>query len=160
MESALPLGVATIVRLVWLRWSYPRQFEHAGVTRLMTQSPPSSGASNWSEEREPKTPNRHVGGSTPPPCGECCSGGEAYGVVDVMTGTLGGVKRLKRTVEVVRQTCHSMLRQWRLGLFPRAVERCLTPLSVGSSSSVSCDEGLCDVWSRRSPRLRLRGSHP
>jgi hypothetical protein len=40
-------------------------------------------------------------------------------------GTLGGVKRLKRTVEVVRQTGRSMLRQWRLGLVPRAVERCL-----------------------------------
>jgi hypothetical protein len=44
----------------------------------------------------------------------------------MMTGTLGGVKRLKRTVEVVRQTSHSALRQWRPGLFPRAVERCLT----------------------------------
>jgi hypothetical protein len=42
-------------------------------------------------------------------------------------GTLGGVKKLKRTVEVVRQTCHSVLRQWRLGLVPRDVERCLTP---------------------------------
>jgi hypothetical protein len=33
-------------------------------------------------------------------------------------------------------------------------------ISIGSSSSVSCDEGLCDVWSRRNPRLGLRGSHP
>jgi hypothetical protein len=33
-------------------------------------------------------------------------------------------------------------------------------ISVGSSSSVSCDEGLRAVWSRRNPRLRLRGSHP
>jgi hypothetical protein len=41
-------------------------------------------------------------------------------------------------------------------------------ISVGSSMSVSCDEGLCDmshykllcVCSRRKPRLRLRGSHP
>jgi hypothetical protein len=40
-------------------------------------------------------------------------------------------------------------------------------ISVGSSS-VSCDEGLCDVSHykllcvcyRRNPRLRLRGSHP
>jgi hypothetical protein len=30
----------------------------------------------------------------------------------MLTGTLGGIKRLKRTVEVVRQTCHSMWRQW------------------------------------------------
>jgi hypothetical protein len=40
-------------------------------------------------------------------------------------GTLGGVRRLKRTVEVVRQAGHSMLRQWRLKRVPRAVERCL-----------------------------------
>jgi hypothetical protein len=40
-------------------------------------------------------------------------------------GTLGGVKSMKRMVEVVRQACHSVLRQWRLGLVPRAVERCL-----------------------------------
>jgi hypothetical protein len=33
-------------------------------------------------------------------------------------------------------------------------------ISVWSSSSVSCDEGLRAVWSRRNPRLRLRGSHP
>jgi hypothetical protein len=33
-------------------------------------------------------------------------------------------------------------------------------LSVGSSSSVYCDEGLRAVWSRRNPRLRLRGSYP
>jgi hypothetical protein len=41
-------------------------------------------------------------------------------------------------------------------------------ISVGSSSSVSCDEGLCDVshckllcvCSRRNPRLRLRDDHP
>jgi hypothetical protein len=32
--------------------------------------------------------------------------------------------------------------------------------SVGSSSSVSCDEGLRAVWSRRNPRLRLRGTRP
>jgi hypothetical protein len=42
-------------------------------------------------------------------------------------GTLGGVKRLKRKVEVVRQAGRSMLRHWRLGLVPRAVKRCLTP---------------------------------
>jgi hypothetical protein len=50
-------------------------------------------------------------------------------------GTLGGVKRMKHTVEVVRQECHSVLRQWHLGLVPRAVERCLRykcwKLSVG-----------------------------
>jgi hypothetical protein len=40
-------------------------------------------------------------------------------------GTLGGVKRLKRTVKVVRQAGRSMLRQWRLGLVSRAVERYL-----------------------------------
>jgi hypothetical protein len=40
-------------------------------------------------------------------------------------GTLGGVKKLKHTVEVVRQACHGVLRQWRLGLVSRAVERCL-----------------------------------
>jgi hypothetical protein len=33
-------------------------------------------------------------------------------------------------------------------------------ISVGSSASVSCDEGLGALWSRRDPRLRLRGSHP
>jgi hypothetical protein len=33
-------------------------------------------------------------------------------------------------------------------------------VSVGSLSSVSCDEGSCDVWFRRNPRLRLRCSHP
>jgi hypothetical protein len=39
-------------------------------------------------------------------------------------GTLGCVKGLKRTVEVVRQAGgRSMLRQWRLGIVPRAVER-------------------------------------
>jgi hypothetical protein len=42
-------------------------------------------------------------------------------------GTLGGVKKPKRTVEVVRQVCRSMWRTWHLGLVPRAVERCLTP---------------------------------
>jgi hypothetical protein len=42
-------------------------------------------------------------------------------------GTLGGVKRLIRTAEVVRQAGRSVLRQWRLGLVPQAVERCLTP---------------------------------
>jgi hypothetical protein len=41
--------------------------------------------------------------------------------------TLRGVKRLKRTVEVVRQVGRSVLRQWRLGLVSRVVERCLTP---------------------------------
>jgi hypothetical protein len=40
-------------------------------------------------------------------------------------GTLGGIKKLKRTVEVVRQAFHGVLRQWRLGLVSRAVERCL-----------------------------------
>jgi hypothetical protein len=40
-------------------------------------------------------------------------------------GTLRGVKRLKRKVEVVRQAGRSVLRQWRLGLVPQAVERCL-----------------------------------
>jgi hypothetical protein len=40
-------------------------------------------------------------------------------------GTLGGVKSMKRTVEVVRQACHSVLRQGRLGLASRAVGRCL-----------------------------------
>jgi hypothetical protein len=33
-------------------------------------------------------------------------------------------------------------------------------ISVGSLLSVSCDEGLRAVWSRRNPRLRLRGGHP
>jgi hypothetical protein len=41
-------------------------------------------------------------------------------------------------------------------------------VSVRSSTSASCDEGLCDmshykllcVCSQRNPRLRLRGSHP
>jgi hypothetical protein len=33
-------------------------------------------------------------------------------------------------------------------------------ISFWSSSSVSCDKGLPAVWSRRNPRLRLRGSHP
>jgi hypothetical protein len=33
-------------------------------------------------------------------------------------------------------------------------------ISVESSSSVSCDEGLRTVWFRRNPRLRLRGSKP
>jgi hypothetical protein len=33
-------------------------------------------------------------------------------------------------------------------------------ISVWSSSSVSCDEGLRAVWSWRNPKLRLRGSHP
>jgi hypothetical protein len=42
-------------------------------------------------------------------------------------GTLSGVKGLKRTVEVVRQADRGVLRQWRLGLASRAVERCLTP---------------------------------
>jgi hypothetical protein len=32
--------------------------------------------------------------------------------------------------------------------------------SVRSSSPVSCDAGLRGLWSRRHPRLRLRGSHP
>jgi hypothetical protein len=32
--------------------------------------------------------------------------------------------------------------------------------SVRSSWPVSCDAGLRGVWSRRHPRLRLRGSHP
>jgi hypothetical protein len=45
----------------------------------------------------------------------------------MMTGTFRGVKRPKRKVEVVRQMCHSKLRQWHLGLVPRAVERCLKP---------------------------------
>jgi hypothetical protein len=40
-------------------------------------------------------------------------------------GTLRGIKRLKRKVEVVRQAGRSVLRQWRLGLVPRAVERYL-----------------------------------
>jgi hypothetical protein len=33
-------------------------------------------------------------------------------------------------------------------------------ISVGNSSSVSCDEGLRALWSRRNPMLRLRGRHP
>jgi hypothetical protein len=41
--------------------------------------------------------------------------------------TLRGVKGLKRTVEVVRQTGRGVWKQWRLGLASRAVERCLTP---------------------------------
>jgi hypothetical protein len=36
--------------------------------------------------------------------------------------TLGGVKELKRMVEVVRQAGRGVLRQWRLGLASRAVE--------------------------------------
>jgi hypothetical protein len=40
-------------------------------------------------------------------------------------GTLGVVRKLKRTVEVVRQACHGVLRQWRLGIVSRAVGRCL-----------------------------------
>jgi hypothetical protein len=75
------------------------------------------------------------------------------------SGTLGGVRKLKRTVEVVRQACHGVLRQWRLGLVSRAVERCLRhkcwKLVVGVLR-----RGLRAVWSRRYPRLRLRGSHP
>jgi hypothetical protein len=43
--------------------------------------------------------------------------GDCYG------GTLGGVRKLKRTVEVVRQACHGVLRQWHLGLVSRAIER-------------------------------------
>jgi hypothetical protein len=39
-------------------------------------------------------------------------------------GTFGGVRKLKRTVDVVRQACHGVLRQWRLGLVSLAVERC------------------------------------
>jgi hypothetical protein len=42
-------------------------------------------------------------------------------------GSLRGVKRPKHMVEVVRQAGRSMLRQWHLGLVPRAVERCLMP---------------------------------
>jgi hypothetical protein len=42
-------------------------------------------------------------------------------------GKLGGVKGLKRKVEVVRQAGRGMLRQWRLGLASREVERCFTP---------------------------------
>jgi hypothetical protein len=41
-------------------------------------------------------------------------------------GTHEGVKKLKRMFEVVRQACHGVLRQWRLGLVFRAIERCLT----------------------------------
>jgi hypothetical protein len=44
----------------------------------------------------------------------------------MLTGTLEIVKCMKRTVEVVRQAGRSMLRQWRLGLVSRVVERCLT----------------------------------
>jgi hypothetical protein len=44
----------------------------------------------------------------------------------MMMEHLGGVKRLKRTVEVVRQAGRGVLRQWRLGLVPQAVERCLS----------------------------------
>jgi hypothetical protein len=40
-------------------------------------------------------------------------------------GTHGGVKRMKRTVEVIQQACHGVLRHWRLRLASRAVERCL-----------------------------------
>jgi hypothetical protein len=42
-------------------------------------------------------------------------------------GTLRGVKKPKRTVEVVRQAGCGVLRQWRLGLVSRSVERCLRP---------------------------------
>jgi hypothetical protein len=47
--------------------------------------------------------------------------------VMMLTGTLEGVKRLKRTVEVVRQTCRNMWRRWCLEFVSRAVERCLMP---------------------------------
>jgi hypothetical protein len=40
--------------------------------------------------------------------------------------TLGGVKKLKRTVEAVRQACRSMWRRWCPQLVPRTVERSLT----------------------------------
>jgi hypothetical protein len=40
-------------------------------------------------------------------------------------GTLGGLRRLKRTLEVIRQACHGVLRQWRLGLVSLAIEGCL-----------------------------------
>jgi hypothetical protein len=42
-------------------------------------------------------------------------------------GTLGGIKRLKRTVKVVQQACRSMWSRCCLELVPRTAERCLMP---------------------------------
>jgi hypothetical protein len=98
---------------------------------------------------------------------------EAWGEMDVMAGTRGSRRwrrgwwwntwRRKeaetygrgcpaggsRCVETMaRGTCFSSLRAM------------FDAISVWSSSSGSCDEGLRAVWSRRNPRLRLRGSYP
>jgi hypothetical protein len=75
-------------------------------------------------------------------------------------GTLGVVKSLKRTVDVVRQAGHSMLRQWRLGLVSRVVEQCLMPQALEVRCRCPATRGLQGVWSQRNPRLRLRGSLP
>jgi hypothetical protein len=76
-----------------------------------------------------RLPHHHVGGSHITPlrillnvmAGTRCrvDGDEDDG------GTLAGVKKLNRMVEVVRQACHGVLTQWRLGLVSRAVERCI-----------------------------------
>jgi hypothetical protein len=117
-----------------------------------------------------------------PPCGsfphhlslrgDCCLGVEECGEVDVMTGTRGSgrwrrrwwLEHLERRIEAETygRGCPVDVSQYVETMVPvicfSSRRAMFDATSVGSSSSVSCNEGLCDVWSRRNPRLRLRGS--
>jgi hypothetical protein len=104
----------------------------------------------------------------PLPRGDCCLGVEACEVVDVMTRTRGSGRwrprwRRKEAETYGRGRPADVSRYVETmvpGIYFLSRRAMFDAICVESSSSVSCDEGLCDMWSQRNPRLRLSGSHP